>query len=235
MKTFIHIVIILVVGVGLGLTVRNFRTPQAPESAAVGDSVAASGSDEADTPDEDQDAGRPTRIEPPPKFQLDPGDDWLQSFELTERSGEQIASEDLVGQPYIVSFFFSTCPSICVMQNQKLQELQKEFKGKGVRFLSITVDPENDTPEALTEYAARFGADSEQWLFLTGDLNYIRRVGAEMYQVPVDKAAHTERLILVNPEGDIDGLYSWNDRRSFERLKKDISKMLSDTAQQRGA
>lgn len=231
MKTFIHVVIILIVGVGLGLTVRHFRTPNASERAAVSDSVA----DGVNAEDGTRDRGQPTRIEPPPKPNLDPGDDWLQSFELTERSGEQIASEDLVGQPYIVSFFFSTCPSICVMQNQKVQELQKEFEGQGVRFLSITVDPENDTPEALTEYAARFGADSEQWLFLTGDLNYIRRVGAEMYQVPVDKAAHTERLILVNPEGEIDGLYSWNDPRSFERLKKDISKMLSETAQQRGA
>lgn len=229
MKTFIHIVIILVVGVGIGLALRGLRTSQEPEGEARTAAVVASDASQA------ADAGQPTRIEPPPKPNLDPGDDWLQSFELTERSGKRIASEDLVGQPYIVSFFFSTCPSICIMQNQKLQELQKEFEGQGIRFLSITVDPENDTPEALTEYAARFGADSEQWLFLTGDLNYIRRVGAEMYQVPVDKAAHTERLILVNPEGDIDGLYSWNDPRSFERLKKDIATMLRDNAQQQGA
>lgn len=229
MKTFIHIVIILVVGVGIGLALRGLRTSQEPEGEARTAAVVASDASQA------ADAGQPTRIEPPPKPNLDPGDDWLQSFELTERSGKRIASEDLVGQPYIVSFFFSTCPSICIMQNQKLQELQKEFEGQGIRFLSITVDPENDTPEALTEYAARFGADSEQWLFLTGDLNYIRRVGAEMYQVPVDKAAHTERLILVNPEGEIDGLYSWNDPRSFERLKKDIATMLRDNAQQQGA
>lgn len=230
MKTFIHVAIILIIGVGLGLAIRSFRSSQAPAGAAVGDSRAVT-FDSDESPDGDLYAGQPTRIEAPPKPELDPGDDWLQSFELTERSGEQIASEDLVGQPYVVSFFFSTCPSICVMQNQKLQELQEEFEGQGVRFLSITVDPENDTPEALTEYAARFGADSEQWLFLTGDLTYIRRVGAEMYQVPVDKAAHTERLILINPEGEMDGLYSWNDLRSFERLKKDITNLLSDTAQ----
>jgi protein SCO1/2 len=61
---------------------------------------------------------------------------------------------------------------------------------------------------------------------LTGDLTYIRRVGAEMYQVSVGKAAHTERFILVNPAGEIDGLYSWSNPRSFERLKKDIEAML---------
>src|SRR6056297_1313507 len=211
MKTLLNIVVILVVGIGIGLLIRSLRSPAVEEAGQAAVEVGAS--------DPQRIAEGPTRIEPPPPPQLDPGDDWLQSFELTERSGEKVASEGLTGQPYVVSFFFSTCPSICIMQNQKLQELQETFAGRGVRFLSITVDPDNDTPEALQEYAARFGADPDQWLFLTGDLNYIRRVGEEMYQVPVGKAAHTERLILVNPAGEIDGLYSWSIPRSFKRLK----------------
>ena len=55
------------------------------------------------------------------------GAEWLTSFTLTERSGEQVSDDDLEGRPYVVSFFFSTCPSICVMQNQKIQQLQTEF------------------------------------------------------------------------------------------------------------
>ena len=72
------------------------------------------------------------------------------------------------------------------------------LKGEGVRFVAISVDPETDTPERLREYAARFGADENQWLFMTGDLTYIRRIGAEVYRQPVDKKFHTERFMLVD-------------------------------------
>jgi len=143
-----------------------------------------------------------------------------------ERSGELVSSEDLLGSPYVVSFFFSTCPSICIQQNQKIKELQEEFDGQPVRFVAISVDPERDTPEQLREYAARFNADSEQWLFLTGELNYIRRVGAEVYRQPVNKQFHTERFVLVDPSGEIEGFYNWPEPAQFEKLKERISDYL---------
>ncbi len=133
----------------------------------------------------------------------------------------------LHGQPYVVSFFFSTCPSICVKQNQKLKELQDEFEGQGVRFVAISVDPETDTPDVLREYAARFGADKDQWLFMTGDLTYIRRVGSEIFRQPVDKQFHTERFALVDPDGKIEGFYNWPEPKQFEKLKQRISKMIA--------
>ncbi len=173
------------------------------------------------------DEARPDRIEPPPKPDLQPGDDWLTCFELTERSGQVVTTESLLGQPYLVSFFFTLCPSICVKQNQQLAELQAEFAGQPVRFLSISVDPENDRPEALREYASRFNADPEQWLFLTADDPiYVRRVGAEIYQVSAD-LEHTERFILVNPEGEIEGLYMWSYPKSLARLKRDIAALIA--------
>ncbi len=147
---------------------------------------------------------------------------------MTERSGETVNSEDLLGQPYVVSFFFSTCPSICVQQNQKLKELQDEFKGQGVRLIAISVDPETDTPERLREYAARFGADKDQWLFMTGDLDYIRRIGAEIYQQPVDKKFHSERFVLVDPKGAIEGFYSWPEKIQMNKLQEKIQQMLDE-------
>lgn len=132
----------------------------------------------------------------------------------------------MLGQPYVVSFFFSTCPSICIQQNQKLKELQDKFEGQGVRFVAISVDPETDTPERLREYAARFGADEDQWLFMTGDLTYIRRIGAEIYRQPVDKKFHSERFVLVNPEGEIEGFYSWPEPAQFEKLQETIGEMI---------
>jgi len=117
-----------------------------------------------------------------------------------------------------------------VSQNQKLKELQDEFEGQGVRFVAISVDPENDTPEVLREYAARFGADPDQWLFLTGELNYIRRIGAEIFQQPVNKQFHTERFVLVDPDGKIEGFYNWPEKRQLEALKESIESMLQEEA-----
>ena len=93
---------------------------------------------------------------------------WTRSFELTERSGQKVRSEDLVGQPYVVCFFFSTCPGTCKRQSGEMRLLQSKFKDKPIRLLSISVDPEVDTPEVLSAYADGFNADPKQWLFLTG-------------------------------------------------------------------
>ena len=218
MRTTIHIAVILLIGVCLGLAVRFARqqsasAPTAPEGEIV--YTNASPEDIAKGPIENPEPTHPPEDE-----------DWLSRFELTERSGESIKSEDLLGQPYIVSFFFSTCPSICVQQNQILKELQDEFKGQGVKFVAISVDPETDTPERLREYAARFGADKEQWLFMTGDLLYIRRIGAEIFQQPVDKKFHTERFVLVDPEGKIEGFYNWPEAIQLKKLKQTIREMI---------
>ncbi|MGB0595136.1 MAG: SCO family protein [Rubripirellula sp.] len=216
MRMLVNVALILIVGVSLGMTIRAFRSANGPGP----DDVVYTNEDPLLEGEDFSGIENPEPAKPPA------GEAWLSRFELTERSGETIRSEDLVGEPYIVSFFFSTCPSICVQQNQKIKELQDEFEGQGVRFVAISVDPETDTPELLREYAARFGADPEQWLFMTGDLTYIRRIGAEIFQQPVDQKFHTERFVLVDPAGEIEGFYTWSEPVQLERLKKTISGMI---------
>ncbi len=217
MKILVHVSLILMIGVSLGFAMRFIMNrssgtlPNETETVYTNDAAIDGLTEEEIASITNTDISRPPDSE-----------DWLSRFELTERSGELVSSEDLLGSPYIVSFFFSTCPSICVQQNQKIKELQEQFSGEGVRFVAISVDPEKDTPEQLTEYAARFNADPQQWLFLTGDLTYIRRVGAEVYKQPVNKQFHTERLVLVDPEGEIEGFYNWPEPAQFEKLKDKI-------------
>ena len=220
MRTAIHVVVILVAGVAVGLATRTFRAPSAGDEAA-----AQSAPLRGETAVVDDDA--PTRTEAGPAYVPAEGENWLTGFELTERSGRTVSSDQLKGQPYVVSFFFSTCPSVCVSQNQKLAELQERFRDQPVRLVAISVDPERDTPEQLREYAARFGADPDQWLFLTGDLTYIRRVGSEVYQLAVDKQFHTEKFVLVDPSGKIEAYYTWTEPRQFRRLQQDIAAMIA--------
>lgn len=219
MRTAINVVIILSVGLAIGLGMRLF---QQPSSLPATTKPAVAKAPVPAEPIVAESAAQVSTVTKPPG-----GAEWLTNFSLTERSGEQVSSDDLKGQPYVVSFFFSTCPSICVMQNQKIQQLQTEFEDQGVRFVAISVDPETDTPEQLREYAKRYKADEDQWLFMTGDLTYIRRVGAEVFKVAVDEKFHTEKLILVDPAGEISGYYTWTDDRQFEQLKTDIEKMIA--------
>ncbi len=222
MRTAWNITLILLAGAGLGLIIRPYLRQAEVEQPGPGDVVFRNdGSDIKDDPDALSNIENPDPSHPPDD------EEWLSRFELIERNGELVKSEQLLGQPYVVSFFFSTCPSICVQQNQKLKELQEAFKGEGVRFVAISVDPETDTPEVLTEYAARFGADAEQWLFMTGDLTYIRRIGGEIFKQPVNKQFHTERFVLVDPEGKIEGFYNWPDKPQFKKLQEKIREMIN--------
>ncbi len=154
---------------------------------------------------------------------------WLTKFTLTERSGKRMGSEELKGQPYVASFFFTSCPSICPMQNEKVRQLQEKFRGQKVRFVSISCDPEVDRPEVLSAYADadRFKADENQWLFFTGDLPYIRRVGEEYFRIPVDRYFHPEKFALIDAEGNNFGYYSWRDANQWQALQADIEKLIA--------
>lgn len=145
--------------------------------------------------------------------------EWLTEFEMTERSGRLVGSKELRGEPYIACFFFSTCPGTCTRQSNKMQLLQNKFKGKPIKFVSISVDPEIDTPAVLQEYADKFQADPNRWLFLTSPIEYVVRVGTEKFFLGgVEKRGHPDRFCLVNAEGDLAGSYVWLDQEEFDQL-----------------
>ncbi|MEQ1828322.1 MAG: SCO family protein [Pirellula sp.] len=158
-------------------------------------------------------------------------DGWLKEFELTERSGKMVKSSDLRGEPYVACFFFTTCPGTCTRQSNKMQLLQNKYKGKPIKFVSITVDPEIDTPAALSEYADKFDADKNRWLFLTGSLDYIVRVGTEKFFLDhVEKRGHPDRFCLVNADGDIVGAYTWLDQEEFDQLLVHMNEQIASHA-----
>ena len=175
------------------------------------------------------DGTQPTPATPGPVKRIPAGSEaeWLTKFELIERSGQPLSSDALRGQPYVASFFFSLCPSICVRQNEKAQMLQQKFKGQPIRLVSISCDPEVDRPEVLAEYAEKFGADKEQWLFFTGEMNYIRRVGSEMFSLPVMRRFHAEKFVLVDADGKILGYYTWTADLKAPRQSQGRSQMRS--------
>ena len=87
-------------------------------------------------------------------------------FDLTSQDGKRVTLADLRGKVVAVTFIFTMCPDICPMLTSNMAQVQEMLGadfGKSVAFVSITIDPENDTPEVLKDYAEAFGADPEGW------------------------------------------------------------------------
>jgi cytochrome oxidase Cu insertion factor (SCO1/SenC/PrrC family) len=146
-------------------------------------------------------------------------------FQLTERSGKPFDSASLDGQVWVASFFFSSCPGACLKMNGTIAELHKELADLPIRFVSITVDPKNDTPERLREYARHYGADPERWLFLTGDAEAIRRLATDEFGVAFAATTHSERLFVVGRDGRIESSYRGTDPTDIELVKRKLSEL----------
>lgn len=153
---------------------------------------------------------------------------WIKEFTLTERSGKRFDSRSMQGKVWVASFFFASCPVECLKQNNHIAALQREFGPQGVTFVSITCDPETDTPARLREYANRFQADADQWLFLTGDLLHIRRIGAERFSLGVDRSTHSSKLVVVDRSGEVRGHFAWDDPAELTKLKLLLDECLDE-------
>ena len=124
-------------------------------------------------------------------------------FALMERSERRITRPDLQGLVWITHFFYTHCPDTCPLQSARMARLQHDFTAdRDVRLVSISVDPEHDTPAVLRDYAQRFDADAERWLFLTGDKAAIYRLAQEGFHLSVvDPEAAPLRAPDAPPDG----------------------------------
>jgi protein SCO1/2 len=117
-------------------------------------------------------------------------------FTLTDQDGRRVALQELRGKVLAVTFIFASCADTCPLLTAKLAAVQDRLGaafGPEVRFVSITVDPERDTPQVLKRYAQAYRANFAGWSFLTGTPAEIREV-AGRYGVIYKKT----------PRGDVD-------------------------------
>lgn len=101
------------------------------------------------------------------------------AFALTDQSGKRVALDELRGKVVVVTFIYATCRDTCPLLTAKMAHLQRSLGadfGARVRFASITVEPQIDTPPVLAAYARSHGADLRGWSFLTGEPAQIKTV-----------------------------------------------------------
>ncbi len=154
----------------------------------------------------------------------------LGEFRLTERSGDIVTEKDLGDRVWVASFVFSRCTTSCPVICKKVKDLQTDLADTGVKLASISVDPEHDTPEVLREFASRYNADPDRWLFLTGDQKAVYDLILDRFKISVaasrmedrkegaELVAHSDRLVLLGPGNRILGAFVSSDADAVKRL-----------------
>ncbi len=145
-------------------------------------------------------------------------------FALIDQDGEPFGSEQLLGSPYVVAFIFTRCRAVCPIMTMQMAMLQDQLDGQAalddVKLVSVSVDPDYDTPEVLTAFAERYHADPARWRFLTGpDRSAVWPMVEEGFKLPLEDTpentampiSHSSKLVLVDGAGMIRGYYSGTD------------------------
>jgi len=133
------------------------------------------------------------------------------SFTLTDQDGKPATDAQLLGHPWIADFIFTTCATLCPTMSAHMSELQTELPAD-VKFVSFSVDPAHDTPPVLKDYAEKYHAQANRWIFLTGDLQTQERVIRAMKLDFIPAAGdnpiqHDEHFVLIDAQGKIRGFY----------------------------
>ena len=158
-------------------------------------------------------------------------------FSLTDRSGENITLAELRGKIWIADFIYTSCTDTCPLQTGMMAKLQEEYAAKAnLQLVTVTVDPERDTPEVLARYAARHNADAKRWFFLTGQRDRIIRLIQDGFHLsvaalpsgaePTGMIPHSPRFVLIDQDARIRGYYDSRELEAFVRLKNDVETLL---------
>jgi protein SCO1/2 len=132
-------------------------------------------------------------------------------FILTNQDSILISNEDLNDKVYVLEFFFTRCPDICIEMNRNMKLLDEKF-GDSNEFgiVSITIDPDNDNPSTLKEYSEALEIKSQNWHFLTGEKDYIYDLANNGFNIYANQNAnfaggfeHQGYFALIDKDGYI--------------------------------
>lgn len=164
------------------------------------------------------------------------------SFTMTDQHGRLVGDESLRGQVLVVDFFYASCTTACPLLTGKMLTLQKAFawrekqleRSLPVHLVSITLDPDSDTPEVLRAYADNAGADGERWSFLSGRSQDLDRIVVHGFKTSFQRAdpaagigaiMHGEWLVLVDAAGALRGFYAASDPERMQAIVTDAVRL----------
>jgi len=158
----------------------------------------------------------------------------LEKFTYTNQEGKSFGTEDLKGKVWVSNMIFTSCETVCPPMTANMAKLQTKAAEKNldVDFVSFSIDPEVDSPEALKTYSEKFNADLSSWHFLTGYSQAdIESFASENFKTIVKKPENNSQVIhgtkfyLIDQKGKIVKEYSGVSNVPFDDILSDIEKL----------
>ncbi len=144
----------------------------------------------------------------------------IADFTLTNQNSQPISLADLRGHVWVADVIFTRCAGSCPQMTRQMRALQQALPtDSDVRLVTLTTDPQFDTPAVLARYAERFGADPTRWMFLTGTKKQIARLavgslklsalpkGAAERTSPADLFVHSTIFVVVGKHAQLRGVF----------------------------
>ena len=145
----------------------------------------------------------------------------LPAFTLTDQRGQPFGTRELTGKVWVANFIFTSCEGVCPLLSERMAEIGRRTRKLGPDFhlVSISVDPDRDTPEKLAAYGARFGANPASWSFVTGPIPALEAAVVQGFKVGMGREPaadgglgawqifHGENLVLVDRRLRIRGYF----------------------------
>lgn len=158
-----------------------------------------------------------------------------EEFRLTDQFGEEIFfPEKYLGEVLLVGYVYTHCPDICPIITYNMRDVQRALADEeGFRLISISFDPDRDTPQVLYEYANNYRLDQANWSLLTGDRREVEAVLEKLRistvktpsrfteeNIPIYFIDHTDRVTIIDRRGQI--------RRNYLGSEFDPEEVISD-------
>jgi protein SCO1/2 len=145
----------------------------------------------------------------------------LPEFSLVDQNEQAFVRESMEGNLWVSAFVFTHCQSTCPRLTAHMQGLQSRLSDvPSAHFVSVSVDPRNDTPEVIKAYMTKNSLDESNWRFVTGDEEAIRHVVVDGFRVPIgdedsraagsDDIMHSNSFVLVDDKAQVRGYYRAN-------------------------
>jgi protein SCO1/2 len=162
-------------------------------------------------------------------------------FTLTNQEGRVFSLADLRGHVWAGDIIFTQCAGPCPRMTRQMKELQDALPaGSNARLVTLTTDPANDSPAVLKKYAARFGADSNRWSFLTGTKSEIAKLAIDSLKLtaiekkpeerdaPEDLFIHSTIFVLVDKKAQLRSVFeTTGEQVDFQQVKYEILRAIN--------
>lgn len=144
----------------------------------------------------------------------------IAGFTLTNQNGQTVSLAGLSGRVWVADIIFTRCPGPCLKMTRQMKELQQALPAASQgRLVTLTTDPDFDTPPVLKTYAERFGADTDRWLFLTGTKKQIADLAIDSLKLTAiekkpeeresaqDLFVHSTIFVIVDKRAQLRGVF----------------------------